>query len=92
MKVLRVHALKTYDGVELEVHAFLTSELDISELPASKKGLFTLAENAVGTHCIANRMCPRADRENFTDVIDFLPYWGLNHDYSIVSSVGKSLY
>jgi len=92
MKFLRVHALKAYDGVELEIHTFITSELDTSELLASRRGLFTLAESAVHTHRITNRMRPRADRENFRDVIDFLPSWGLNHGYSGVSSVGKSLY
>ena len=91
MKVLRVHVLKAYGGVELEVHAFITSELDTSELLASRRGLFTLADSAVHTHCIANRMRPRADKETFSDV-RFSSLLGTELRLLGLSSVGKSLY
>jgi len=35
------HAMKTYGGVEVQLHAFVTSELDGGEWSASRFGRFT---------------------------------------------------
>jgi hypothetical protein len=44
------HAIKTYWGVEVELHAFLTSTLDESEWLASPPGRFIPREGVSGTH------------------------------------------
>jgi hypothetical protein len=44
--------MKTYGGVEVYLHAFLTSALDGSEWSASRPGHFIHGERALGTHCI----------------------------------------
>jgi hypothetical protein len=46
------HAFKTYSGVEVQLHAFLTSELDGGEWLPSRPGRFTPREWAPGTHWI----------------------------------------
>jgi hypothetical protein len=48
------HAMKTYLGVEVKLHAFLTSALDAGERSASRPGLFTLRVKAPGTHWIGD--------------------------------------
>jgi hypothetical protein len=40
------HAMKTYGGVEVELHAFLTSALDVGKWVASRPGRFTPGETA----------------------------------------------
>jgi hypothetical protein len=52
--------MKTYEGVEIQHHAFLTSALDGDELSASRPGHFTLRERAPGTHCTEGWVGPRA--------------------------------
>jgi hypothetical protein len=44
--------MKTYWGVEVKLHAFLTSVLDGGELSASRPCRFTPRERALGTHWI----------------------------------------
>jgi hypothetical protein len=46
------HYIKTYWGVKVELHAFLTSELDGGEWSASRSGHFTLKERAPGINWI----------------------------------------
>jgi len=40
------HAMKTYGGVELQIHAFITSALDGGEWSASRPGRFTPGNKA----------------------------------------------
>jgi hypothetical protein len=54
------HAMKTYWGVEVQLHAFLTSATDGDEWLASRPGHFTPRERAPGTHrieCWASQTC-----------------------------------
>jgi len=50
--------MKTYVGVNVQLHAFLTWELDGSERSASRPGRFTPGEEAPCTHWA--EMGPRA--------------------------------
>jgi hypothetical protein len=52
--------MKTYWGVEVYLHAFLTSELDGGKWSASRSGRFTPRERAPGTRWIGVWMGPRA--------------------------------
>jgi hypothetical protein len=54
------HAMKTHWGVEVQLHAFLTSALDGGEWSASRPGCFTPKERSPGTHWIGGWVCPRA--------------------------------
>jgi hypothetical protein len=47
-------------GVEVEIHAYLTSALDGGKWSASLPGRFTPKERAPGTHWIWGRVNPRA--------------------------------
>jgi hypothetical protein len=51
--------MKAYWGVKVRLHAFLTSELDGGEWSASRRGLFTPRERALGTHWIGGWVGPR---------------------------------
>jgi hypothetical protein len=53
------HAMKTYGGVEVQLHAYLTPGIDGGEWSASGPGRFTLKEGAPGTHWIGGWMGPR---------------------------------
>jgi hypothetical protein len=44
--------MKTYGGMDVETHVFLTSELGGSEWSAPHLGRFTSGERAPGTHWI----------------------------------------
>jgi hypothetical protein len=52
--------MKTYWGVEIQLHAFLTSALDESEWLASRLGRFTLGERALINPSIRDWVSPRA--------------------------------
>jgi hypothetical protein len=52
--------MKTYWGVEVEVHIFLTSALDGGQWSASRPGRFTLGERAPGTHWVGGWVGTRA--------------------------------
>jgi hypothetical protein len=56
----KYHAMKTIGGVEVQLHAFLTSALDGGEWSASHPGCFTPGERAPGTHCIGGGVGSRA--------------------------------
>jgi hypothetical protein len=53
------HAMKTYWGVELQLHAFLTSALGGGEWSDSRPGRFTPRERAPSSHWIGGWMGPR---------------------------------
>jgi hypothetical protein len=52
--------VKTYWGVEVELHALLTSALDGCEWSASRPGHYTPREKASDTHWIGGGVDPRA--------------------------------
>jgi hypothetical protein len=52
--------MKTYWGVEVLLHAFLTEALDGGEWSASRPGRFNPRERAPGTHWRGGWMGPRA--------------------------------
>jgi hypothetical protein len=54
------HNMKAYWGVEVQLHAFLSSVLDGGEFSASHTGRFTPRERAPGTHWIEGWVGPRA--------------------------------
>jgi hypothetical protein len=50
--LIQRHAIKTYGGVEVMLHAFLTLPLDGDDYSVLRPSRFTLQEIAPGTHCI----------------------------------------
>jgi hypothetical protein len=52
--------MKTYGGVNEEIHIFLTSALAGVERSASRKGRYTPGERAPGTHWRGGWVDPRA--------------------------------
>jgi hypothetical protein len=52
--------MKTYGGVDVLIHIFLTSALVRGEWSASRPGRFTPGEIAPGTHWIGGWVDPRA--------------------------------
>jgi hypothetical protein len=56
----KYHAVKVYEGVVVQLHAFLTSAVDGDEWSASRPGRFTLGERTSGTHFIGGWASPRA--------------------------------
>jgi hypothetical protein len=52
--------MKTYVGVEVQLHAFLTSTLDEGEWSGSRSGRFTLRKSDLGSLCIGGWVGPRA--------------------------------
>jgi hypothetical protein len=53
------YTIKAYWGVEVELHAFLTSTLDGGECSASRPGRFTSREKLPGTNWIGGWVGPR---------------------------------
>jgi hypothetical protein len=58
--------MKSYWGVQVKLHAFLTSPLDGSECLASRPGRFTPENRAPGTHWIGEWAVPRLDLDAAT--------------------------
>jgi hypothetical protein len=54
------HAMKTHWGVEIQLHGFLTSNLEGGEWSASRPGRFIPRERAPGAHWIGGWVGPRA--------------------------------
>jgi hypothetical protein len=52
--------MKTYGGVDVSIHIFLTSALAGGEWSASRTGRFTPVEGALGTHWIEGCVDRRA--------------------------------
>jgi hypothetical protein len=52
--------MKTYGGVDVYIHIFLTSALVGGEWSASRHGRFTPGEIAAGTHWLGGWVDPRA--------------------------------
>jgi hypothetical protein len=58
-RLTKHHAMKTYWGMEVDLHAFFTSALDGGEWSVSRPGRFTY-RGAPGTHWIGGWVGPRA--------------------------------
>jgi hypothetical protein len=56
--------MKAYEGVDVQIHIFLTSTLVGGEWSASRPGHFTPGENASGTHWIGGWVDHRAGLDN----------------------------
>jgi hypothetical protein len=56
--------MKTYGGVDIKFHAFLTSVLVGGEWSASRPGRLTPAERAPDTHWIGGWVGPRTDQDD----------------------------
>jgi hypothetical protein len=52
--------MKTYGGLDVYIHVFLTSALVGGDWSDSRPGRFTRGERAPGTHCIGGWVDPRA--------------------------------
>jgi hypothetical protein len=74
-------------GVEIWLHAFLTSVLDGNEWSASRPGRFTSKENS-GTHWIGGRVGPRAG----LDVVAKIKSFPERNPAPVVQLVPYSLY
>jgi hypothetical protein len=64
------HVMKTYFGVKVQPHAFLTSTLYGGEWSASSPDRFNPEETTLGLHWISGRVGPRAgldavEKKNF---------------------------
>jgi hypothetical protein len=52
--------MKTYGGVDVYIHIFLTSALAGGDWSASRPGCFTPEKGAPGTHCLEGSVGSRA--------------------------------
>jgi hypothetical protein len=72
--VLNQHnAIKTFRGVEVQLHEFLNSPLDGGVWLASRPSRFTPRKKAPGTHWIRGLVDPRAGLEVVAKREEFLP-------------------
>jgi hypothetical protein len=83
------YSVKTYGGVVVEVHVFLTLALDGGKLVSFTPCRFTPAERAPGTHWIGGWVSPRAGLEDNGEVKIIPPYWDSNSDPSVVQPAGS---
>jgi hypothetical protein len=58
--LIKHYAMKAYEGVDVQIHIFLTSALDGGEWSASRPGSFTPGERAPATHLIGSWVDPKA--------------------------------
>jgi hypothetical protein len=68
--------MKTYGGVDVQIHVFLTSTLVGGKWTTSRLGRFTPVERSFGTHWIRVWLGPRADLDDVENR-KFLPLPGL---------------
>jgi hypothetical protein len=61
--------MKTYGGVDVEIHIFLTSEL-VGEWSGSRLGHFTPGERAPGTHWIGGWVDSRVGLDDAEKILD----------------------
>jgi hypothetical protein len=61
--------MKTYGGVYVYIHVFLTSAIVRGEWSASLSGRFTSEERASGTHWIGDWVGPRAGLDDVKKIL-----------------------
>jgi hypothetical protein len=76
--------MKTYGGVEIQLHPFSTSALDGGEWSASRPCRFTQDELAPGTHWIGGWLGPRTGLEAMEKKEITWPCQESNHDSKII--------
>jgi hypothetical protein len=81
--------MKAYGGVEVQLHAFLTSALDGGEWSASRSDRFTPRERAPGTHWIGGWVGPRAVLDTVVKRKIPSPRWESNPITPIVQPVAQ---
>jgi hypothetical protein len=59
--------MKSYGGVDVHIHVFLTSALGVREWSASRPGRFNPGESAASTHWIGVWAGPRTYRDSNCD-------------------------
>jgi hypothetical protein len=62
--VIKHYAIKSYGGVDVQIHIFLTSALVGGEWSASRPYRFTPKERAPSTHWIGGWVDPRASLDD----------------------------
>jgi hypothetical protein len=85
---MKQHAMKTYQGVAVEIHVFLTSALVRGEWSASCPGHFTPEERAPGTHWIGGWVGPRTSLDDIQNR-KFLTLLGLKHQTLVIQPVAS---
>jgi hypothetical protein len=83
--------MKTYGGVDVQIHIFLTSALDGGEWSASHPGRFTPRETNHGTHWIGGWVGPRTGLDDI-DRSKILPLPGLELQPLGLPARSQSLY
>jgi hypothetical protein len=83
--------MKTYVGMDVGIHIFLTSAIVGGECSASHPGRFTPGERAPGTHWIGGWVGPRADLDD-AEKRKFLTLPGLELRPLDLSARTQSLY
>jgi hypothetical protein len=83
--LIKHHAMKTYGGVEVQLHTFLTSALVGGEWFVSRAGCFTPGERAPGTHWERGRVNPRAGLDAVRKTGTSLPE--SNTDFTVLQLV-----
>jgi hypothetical protein len=81
--------MKMYWGVEVWLHAFLTSSLDGGEWSASHPGYFTPRERATGTYLKGGWMGPRAGLDMVLKRKIPSPHGESNPDHLIVQPIAS---
>jgi hypothetical protein len=66
--------MKVYEGVDVQIHVFLTSELVGGEWLASRHARFNPGENAPDSHWIGGWVGPRSGLDN-VEKKESRPYW-----------------
>ena len=89
LKVVVVHAIKTYEGVEVQLHSFLTLVLEGSEWPALRPGRLTSHVRTLGIHCTRVLVVLTAGQGLWRGYSFCLE---LNHDSSDIQAVAYSLH
>jgi hypothetical protein len=80
--------MKTYEGVDVKIHVFLTLALVGGEWSASRPGRFSPRERAPVTHCIGGRVNPRAGLDDVKKR-KFLTLSGLELDLPVIHPVAS---
>jgi hypothetical protein len=83
--------MKTYGGVGVSLHTFLTSASDVGELSVSRPGRFTTWQKAHGTHWAGGCINSRVGLDAVDKRKIFCPCRESNSDPLVVKTVASSL-